>query len=531
MSDKTKELIKNLEEIYSEKHEYKIVNPKDFSHLDLNYYDKSAALLEKQGFVRLGDVEDITVTRASPYLHRVFLRALVSNEGTISAGIFDAKPKGLIAVFSWLLGSHREKVTEFETEFSNGCFILTTHAQASQQIALPLEIIPQYLPKKTAPIELLKYHQTRVAAYLKQYPDVHPIVIRSLEEGLESQHRAEALKSAHRQSQGGGVTLKEIKDIAKDGNISQDTATKLFTEIQKIQEPDKPHDIQWEMQPSLPEDWDDHEEWEKHYLSLSSSTFLEKHENDLLAPFSEVWEIYEQMLTFMESNEKTLWFPGCGFSYLPKLFAECGFRVHATDISKTAIQFQQNLNVAHLKKEIETLHQENTSPEEDASLKRGLFEYALHDFRTPYQESYFDVIFNVDAIEGFLPNSMEKMAQVHCAALRPGRYAYFFTKTVHQEKRDEIEACLAQNGFFMPGFEAKKSFHDSLQETGITNIIFMGGHPIIERVGEYQHNDTKWYEDMDRLDNLFQEYRAKSKTSYEEIPFGRKVAVVVEPTK
>jgi len=530
MNDKAKELINNLEQIYSEKHEYQIINPKDFSHLDLKYYDKTAGLLEKNGFVRLGDIEDITLTSASSYIYRVFFRALVSSDGTITADIFDAKPKGLIAVFSWLLGSRREKVTEFETEFSNGCFILTTHAVASQQIALPLEIIPQYLPKKTAPIELLKYHQTRVAAYLKQYPDVQPIVIRSLEEGLESQHRSDALKSGHRQSQGGGVTLKEIKDIAKDGNISQDTATKLFTEMHKIQEPDKPHDILWEMQPSLPEEWDDHEEWEKHYISLSSSAFLDKHEDDLLAPFSEVWEIYEQMLTFMESNEKSLWFPGCGFSYLPKLFAECGFRVHATDISKTAIQFQQNLNVAHLKKQIETLHKENTSAEE-APLKRGLFEYAVHDFRTPYQESYFDVIFNVYAIEGFSRSSMEKVAKVHCAALRPGRYAYFFTMNLLKEKRDKLEACLAQSGFFMPGFEVKKSFHDSLQETGITNIIFMGGHPIIERVGEYQHNEKKWYEDMERLDNIFQEYRAKSQTSYEEIPFGRKVAVVVDPTE
>jgi hypothetical protein len=59
----------------------------------------------------------------------------------------------------------------------------------------------------------------------------------------------------------------------------------------------------------------------------------------------------------------------------------------------------------------------------------------------------------------------------------------------------------------------------------------MGGHPIIERVGEYQHNEKKWYEDMEKLDNIFQEYRAKSQTSYEEIPFGRKVAVVVDPTE
>ena len=485
---------------------------------------------KNKGFISLGDVEDVTLTRATPYLHRVFIRTLVSRDGTILAGIFDAKPKGFISLFSWLLGSRREKITEFETEFSNGCFILTTHAQASQQIALPLEIIPQYLPKKTPPLELLKYHKTRVAAYLKQYSDVQPIVIRSLEEGLESQHRAEALKSAHRQSQGGGVTLKEIKDIAKDGNISQETATKLFSEMQKIQEPDKPHDILWEMQPSLPEDWDDHEEWEKHYLSLSSSTFLEKHEEDLLAPFSDVWEIYEQILTLMESNEKTLWFPGCGFSYLPKLFAECGFRVHATDISKTAIQFQQNLNVTHLKKQIETLHQENTLPEEEVPLIRGLFEYAVHDFKTPYQENYFDVIFNVHAIEGFSPNTMEKVAKVHCAALRPGRYAYFFTMNLLEEKRHELEACLAESGFFMPGFELKKSFYNSLEETGITNIIFMGGHPIIERVGEYQDNDKKWYEDMDRLDNIFQEYREKSKTSYSEVPFGRKVAVVVDPT-
>jgi uncharacterized protein YozE (UPF0346 family) len=528
MKEKAKELIKHLYEIYSERHEYQIVNANDFRHLDLEYYNKVATLLEKDGFVRLGDIEDITVTRASPYLHRVFIRALVSRDGKIASAIFDAKPKGLISILSWLLGNRREKVTEFETEFSNGCFILTTHAQASQQIALPLEIIPQYLPKKTAPLELLTYHQTRVEAYLKQYPDVQPIVIRSLEELLESQHRAEALKSAHRQAQGGAVTLKEIKDIAKEGNISSHTATKLFTEMQKIQEPDKPHDISWDMQPSLPENWDDHEDWEKHYASLSSSSFLEKHEEELLAPFSEIWEIYEQMLTLMESNEKNLWFPGCGFSYLPKLFAECGFRVHATDISKTAIQYQQNLNVAHLKAQIDTLHQNNID-EETPPLKRGLFEYALHDFRTPYQESYFDAIFNVHAIEGFSRQTMTEAATVHCAALRPGRYAYFFTNNLLDEKRNELEKVLGESGFFMPGFEIKKWFHDSLEETGITHIIFMGGHPIIERVGEYQENENKWYKDMDQLDNIFQEYRAKSQSAYEEIPFGRKVAVVIQP--
>lgn len=531
-----KELLDSLNEIYSERHEYQPVNPKDFPHLDRKFYDKMASILEANGFMKLGDIEDVTVTRASPYLHRTFLRCLVSSNGTISAGIFDAKPKGFMSIIGWLLGSRREKVTEFETEFSNGCFIYTTHAQAVQHISLPLEIIPQYLSKKTSPTELLRSHQKKVTQYLKQHPDVQPIVIRSLEEGLESQHRAEVLKSVHRQSLGGGVTLKELKDIAKESNganlLSQQTATQLFTEMQKLQEPDKPSDIAWEMLPSLPENWQDIEEWEKHYASLSASEFLEEHQEDLLAPFADIEEVYQQMLVFMDSNDKTIWFPGCGFSYLPKLFAECGFRVHATDISKTAIQFQQNLNVENLKKQIEKFVSQDKYYEEESSptlpLALGMFEYAVHDFNNPYQDNYFDAIFNVYAIEGFPQQQKEQIAKIHCASLKPGRFAYFFTMNVSEENRDDLEECLAKGGFFVPGLEVKKWFYNTLKETGISNIIFMGGHPIIERVGEYQHDEPKWYKDMERLDKIFHKSQAKTQNSYENIPLGRKVAIVVD---
>ncbi len=75
--------------MFAGKHEYRVVDASvDFPGVDHVSYEALEQLLRQEGFVLLGDIEDVTVTRKYP-LMRTFIRKMVSADGTITASLYD----------------------------------------------------------------------------------------------------------------------------------------------------------------------------------------------------------------------------------------------------------------------------------------------------------------------------------------------------------------------------------------------------------------------------------------------------------
>jgi hypothetical protein len=126
---------------------------------------------------------------------------------------------------------------------------------------------------------------------------------------------------------------------------------------------------------------------------------------------------------------REVWVPGCGLSPLARLLAHLGLQVIATDVSVVAVQFQRGKQgeFAHLTTKL--------GPADPA----GSFAAELHDLRTAFHREAFDLIINVNAFQAFPAHELERIARVHAAALRKGRYAYFDTMNVQGERRDQLE--------------------------------------------------------------------------------------------
>jgi hypothetical protein len=144
----------------------------------------------------------------------------------------------------------------------------------------------------------------------------------------------------------------------------------------------------------------------------------------------------------------------------------------------------------------------------------GSFVVELHDFRTEFRRETFDLIINVKAIQAFPVSDVGRIAAVHAAALRKGRYAYFDTMNVQGESRDRLEQALEDGGFKVPLFTLNRWYRRALQETGIPHM-FVLGQPMIPRTGEYADGGPKWDGDMTRLRKISAEYKSRLQTEQE----------------
>jgi hypothetical protein len=157
----------------------------------------------------------------------------------------------------------------------------------------------------------------------------------------------------------------------------------------------------------------------------------------------------------------------------------------------------------------------------------------VHDFREDYRKDAFDLILNVKAFQGFPPDDMRRIAQVHAQALKPGRQAYFDTMNVQGERRDELEQALEEGGFVVPFSTLNCWYRRTLRGTGIPHLFILG-RPMVPRKGEYAADQARWERDMARLGEVAKEYqsRLQAEQEGEEARVGpeAKVATVIYST-
>lgn len=159
-----------------------------------------------------------------------------------------------------------------------------------------------------------------------------------------------------------------------------------------------------------------------------------------------------------EENEwrpLTLWFPGCGTSIGPSLYAALGHTVWASDISPIAIDYQRRRPTP--REALAKLKARFGSSSRMAVLLNWVLQsphpagqlYLLeHDFRTPFPVSGFDTILNMRSYQIVPRPYWGAVAKVHWDALRDGGRAYFDTINVGREQdREALEGALSSAGF------------------------------------------------------------------------------------
>jgi hypothetical protein len=168
--------------------------------------------------------------------------------------------------------------------------------------------------------------------------------------------------------------------------------------------------------PRMPDDWDDHAGSETYYRTLPSDDFWYK--AALTDPGSFSFDRLGSLIDeFREKNWMTLWFPGCGYSPLPRAFALFGFRVFATDIAPAPVEYQTD-NTTLVQARLSSVN-----PKGGTGAPPRALESRIHDFRTPFGHEVVDAIFNVKSFQGLPAGSMAKAAHTHFTALRPGGLA------------------------------------------------------------------------------------------------------------
>jgi hypothetical protein len=256
----------------------------------------------------------------------------------------------------------------------------------------------------------------------------------------------------------------------------------------------------------MPNDWDDHAGWERYYARVYPDGDFQLRAGD---PGSFSFERLGDLIGDLhERGWTTIWFPGCGLSPLPRVFYEFGCRVHATDVSKTAVQFQNESDAigVRLKQKVRI---------KGDGYSRGEFHATVHDFREAYEQNTFDVLFNVKAFQGLPNHSKALAAQSHYDSLKAGRLAFFDTKNVQGDDRDEFEVSLVAAGFYIPLFDLNSWYRKALAETQIP-YYFVLGTPMIPHNDEYPHgmDSEQRKRDSEVLRRITQEYRARMESEF-----------------
>ncbi len=200
--------------VYGGEHEYREVSPGEFPHLDIGFYDRAAAELERCGFRRIADIEDLTLSRAHPHL-RTFIRTMLDEAGLIRVAIVHMRPRGLLV---WLLQAARLvprhiKLVELVTEAPAGRFLSTAPTKGVDHMTPPAEFLIEKYPIDTPIRQLLERHRERLQELVAKEPHLTPVYLADLGDLLASVQRGNIILSRFRQ-QIGGLTREELEHIA-----------------------------------------------------------------------------------------------------------------------------------------------------------------------------------------------------------------------------------------------------------------------------------------------------------------------------
>ena len=226
--DAADDIIRMQKALYSEPHEFRIVQPSEFRDVDHDFYDRIQKYFQQeQQFRHVADIEDVTATKEFPKM-RTFLRVMLGDSGATQLACYHLKMRGYFRLLQ-IIGvlPKNVKTIDLETEMSDGSFIVTANAEGVDTTGAVPRVARFLHPRDTPPADLLKMHREQVQQACIREPSLQPVRVNTLEDVIASQHRLQAIKNAHKASMG-YMDAKELRQIAgEDSQAVRDLAAEF----------------------------------------------------------------------------------------------------------------------------------------------------------------------------------------------------------------------------------------------------------------------------------------------------------------
>ncbi|MBW4694060.1 MAG: hypothetical protein KME27_20125 [Lyngbya sp. HA4199-MV5] len=206
-------LLQTMQSLYGQQHTFQQVDGKTFRNLDQAFYRQTQTMLEKLGFRSIADIEDVTVSQTNP-AHHTFIRILLSGDRTTVGACYQFPLSWLVRLLQWIgLAPKGGKAIDFESELSNGSFLVTSNTLEMDTTADIPNVHRQQLPHNTPAEQLLTRHREKLREFGKQ--GIQPLKVNNYHEIEAAQHRLQAIKNNYRASVG-FVTDDDIDQTATD---------------------------------------------------------------------------------------------------------------------------------------------------------------------------------------------------------------------------------------------------------------------------------------------------------------------------
>ena len=202
-----------LDEVFGGAHDYAPARPSEFPDADLGFYQAANTELTGAGYVALGDLEDLTLSRAYPMM-RTFQRIYVDQGQLIRAGVYHLRTRGvLVGMLQVIRAAPRNlRLVELVTESSTGHFLVTTNTGGLDRLDAPPSFAVERLDPSTRPAAVAARHTARVREWLRAHPSYGPVSIATIDDAIAGMQRVHVRVALYRAAQG-GLSRDELERI------------------------------------------------------------------------------------------------------------------------------------------------------------------------------------------------------------------------------------------------------------------------------------------------------------------------------
>ena len=189
--------------VYSAEHEYQPATLGENSDADHSFYDRLAMDLERRNYRRVGDVEDLTLSRVYPHM-RTLLRVFIDDGQMISVVGYEFRPRGpMVAALQLLRASMRRvRVIELTSEATNGRALITANTRGLDRLDASPQVSLERMDPSTAVAALLTRHRERLIETSRRDATWVPVPMASLQDAMASRQRSHGRAARHRRAQG-----------------------------------------------------------------------------------------------------------------------------------------------------------------------------------------------------------------------------------------------------------------------------------------------------------------------------------------
>ena len=149
---------------------------------------------------------------------RCFIRTFIAHNGPYMAACYHPRPRFWLSLLSRIFQGRLGKVVEFETEFADSTWVISTTVPKTRLFDPPPLLLRAHFPDSTSTEALFLHHQQRVAAYFASHPGLVAKRVYDLPDLERAQARMHAITAVYREMVG-GLTAAELRRFSGFGRI------------------------------------------------------------------------------------------------------------------------------------------------------------------------------------------------------------------------------------------------------------------------------------------------------------------------